>query len=576
MRANFLSRLLIAALCLVPALPASAETAREIISKAILAEESEEQEKLISTLAGHPAPEIPALLSAWKEGAIYIYDLPKSAAEDAPKDRVAITLTGTPDADGKQPALRLENQQPLRDFKGEAIKVVVADLTAAETDSNLKRAMKIVLDLASLGHPNPVVRQESVSRLSRDQNAAFLPALNARIALEQDARVKLALRETIAIINLKSEDPGVQVAAAKELGHLASISAQDSLKELQREVKEDSAVAAAIRTSLQQIETHKKWVKFYGTIFRGTSAGSVLLVAAIGLAITFGLMGVINMAHGELIAVGAYATYIVQNIFGAGLALSPFGMKLNLPGMGLTGLAYDAYFIVALPISFLAAALVGIALERGVIRFLYRRPLESLLATWGVSLVLQQIFKLVMGSNNVQVDSPAWLAGNWTLHDVQFNWNRLFVFGFSIAIIFGVWLLLTRTPLGLLIRAVMQNRSMAACMGVRTERVNMLTFGLGSGLAGLAGAFFSQIDNVGFNMGQTHIVNAFMTVVVGGVGSIVGTVVSALGIGISNETLQTLLDDPVLGKIWVLGVIILFFLWKPAGLFVTKSRSLEG
>ena len=212
----------------------------------------------------------------------------------------------------------------------------------------------------------------------------------------------------------------------------------------------------------------------------------------------------------------------------------------------------------------------------GIIKYLYRRPLESLLATWGVSLVLQQLFRLVIGSNNVQVDSPAWLSGNWTVHDVQFGWNRVFVVGFSVAIIIGIWLLLTRTPLGLLIRAVMQNRQMAACMGVRTERVNMLTFGLGSGLAGLAGAFFSQIGNVGPGLGQDHIVNAFMTVVVGGVGSLAGTVVSAVGIGVSNESAQQLLGDPVLGKVVVLGVVILFMMWKPAGIFVTKSRSLEG
>lgn len=282
------------------------------------------------------------------------------------------------------------------------------------------------------------------------------------------------------------------------------------------------------------------------------------------------------MAHGELIAVGAYTAYVVQNLFGSGLALSPFGLKIALPGMQLQGAALDGYFIVALPLSFLVAAGVGILLERGVIRFLYRRPLESLLATWGVSLVLQQLFRLTFGANNVQVYSPAWLSGHWTLFDVILGWNRLFVICFAVAIIAATWALLTKTPLGLLIRAVMQNRQMAACMGVRTERVNMLTFGFGSGLAGLAGAFLSQIGNVGPSLGQSYIVDAFMTVVVGGVGSIAGTVIGALGIGVVDQSLQQILLNPVLGKIVVLGAIILFLQWRPAGLFVTKSRSLEG
>jgi urea transport system permease protein len=218
---------------------------------------------------------------------------------------------------------------------------------------------------------------------------------------------------------------------------------------------------------------------------------------------------------------------------------------------------------------------VGIALERSVIRFLYRRPLESLLATWGVSLILQQLFKLTFGSNNVNVDSPVYLSSNWTFFDITFAWNRVFVVGFAAVIVLCVWLALTRTPLGLLIRCVMQNRTMAACMGVRTERVNMLTFGLGSGLAGLAGVFVTQLGTVGPSMGQEYIVDSFMTVVVGGVGSIFGTVVSALGIGLTDQSLQQILLSPVLGKILVLVAIILFLQWRPTGLFSARSRSLD-
>jgi urea transport system permease protein len=277
-----------------------------------------------------------------------------------------------------------------------------------------------------------------------------------------------------------------------------------------------------------------------------------------------------------MIAIGAYTTYVVQSVFGSGLPLAIFNkINVNLPGLNAQGWFYDSYFLFALPLSFLVAALCGILLERTVIRFLYRRPLESLLATWGVSLVLQQIFRLTFGANNVPVSSPSWLSGNWTVNDIIFGWNRVFVIGFAIAIVFGLTLLLKKTPLGLLIRAVMQNRGMAACMGVRTERVNMMTFALGSGLAGLAGAFLSQLGNVGPSLGQAYIVDSFMTVVVGGVGNLIGTVISALGIGMLDQSLQQILSNPVIGKILVLVGIILFLQWRPAGMFVTKSRSLE-
>jgi urea transport system permease protein len=390
------------------------------------------------------------------------------------------------------------------------------------------------------------------------------------------------LREAVALIQLKDENPQVQIAAAKELAALGSIPSQDFIKQLLVDDKDKPDVVAAADAALRSIDQHLRMVNTVGTIFHGLSTGSILLVVAIGLAITFGLMGVINMAHGELIAVGAYTTYVVQNIFGDGLHLSialPFAKNTEIPinfsGMHLTGSKLDMYFFFAVPLSFLMAALVGIVLERCVIRFLYRRPLESLLATWGVSLVLQQIFRLVFGANNVQVYSPSFLSSNWTVFDIGFGWNRIFVICFGALIILGTHLILTKTPLGLLIRAVTQNRVMASCMGVKTERVNMLTFAFGSGLAGLAGAFLSQIGNVGPSLGQSYIVDAFMTVVVGGVGNLLGTVVSALGIGVIDQSLQQVLGNPVLGKILVLIGIILFLQWRPAGIFVTKSRSLE-
>jgi urea transport system permease protein len=391
----------------------------------------------------------------------------------------------------------------------------------------------------------------------------------------------------------------VQVSALNTLKELHTLASTDFLRTALKdaETAKDKARIAAAKDALRAVESHRSKVDFIGTLFRSLSLGSILLIVALGLAITFGLMGVINMAHGEMIAIGAYTTYVIQNIFGTGLALSPFGMSIQIPGFGASGMWYQSYFLFAIPCSFITAALVGIALERSVIQFLYRRPLESLLATWGVSLLLQQMLRLTFGANNVQVSSPSYLSGNWTVDDVIFGWNRVFVIGFAGLIVLGVWLVLTRTPLGLLIRSVMQNRQMASCIGVRTERVNMLTFGLGSGLAGLAGAFLSQIGNVGPSLGQSYIVDSFMVVVVGGVGNLVGTVISGLGIGsidqfiqqyspsiagafgsvpIIGGALQNLAQDSaVFGKILVLCGIILFLQWRPAGIFVTRSRSLD-
>jgi urea transport system permease protein len=543
---------------------------RETIAKAILSTDSDEQANLIRGLAADGGPLASELLQLWKEGGIYLF-------KDAADQRVPVTLAESKDAEGKQQLLQLKDKQPLKDPTGSTMAVDASTLEVAETDSGIRKAMKDVIDMAALAHPDPKQRVKAVQKVGLEQNPAKLAILQTRQALERDSAVLAALVEAVALTQLRSSDMPSRVEACKKLGDLASIPAQDALKTVATEAEKTGQplVAAAARDALAKIAAHITVVNTVGTMFRGLSTGSILLVVAIGLAITFGLMGVINMAHGELIVVGAYTAYIVQNIFGKGLALSPLGFSITLPGLGYTGSAYDAYFLAAIPLSFLTAAVVGILLERCVIQFLYRRPLESLLATWGVSLVLQQVFRLVFGANNVQVDSPAWLSGNWLVNDIIFGWNRVFVIGFAILIIMAIWAALNKTSLGQLIRAVMQNRNMAACMGVRTERVNMLTFGLGSGLAGLAGAFLSQIDNVGPGLGQKYIVDSFMTVVVGGVGNIIGTVVSALGIGVVDQTLQQVLGNPVLGKILVLGGIILFLQWRPAGIFVTRSRSLE-
>ncbi|HEY8995063.1 MAG TPA: urea ABC transporter permease subunit UrtB, partial [Lacunisphaera sp.] len=524
---------------------------------------------LIASLAGQGDEIIPELLAAWRSDAIFLYTNDSGV--------VPVQLVGDKDAAGAQAAVRVDDGRPLQDAKGQPLRLVGSDFKTADHTSALRRAMKAVLDLVDLASVNPAKRLQAVQTIGQAQDAAKLPVLESRVRVETDPLIIRALREAIALIRLKDAKDEEKLAALAELKALHTLSSADFIKKTLQEAEtaRNAPVIAAAKAAARAVEEHRSYVDFFGTIFRGLSLGSILLVLALGLAITFGLMGVINMAHGEMIAVGAYTTYLVQNIFGAGIVIPFFGLSVGIPGLNLTGWMYQCYFVAAVPLSFLMAAVVGIGLERSIIQWLYRRPLESLLATWGVSVVLQQVFKLMFGSNNVQVSSPTYLSGNWTVNDIIFGWNRVFVIGFALMIVLGVWLVLTRTSLGLLIRAVMQNRGMASCMGVRTERVNMLTFGLGSGLAGLAGAFLSQIGNVGPSMGQNYIVDCFMTVVVGGVGNLPGTVISAFGIGLADQSLQQILLDPVIGKIVVLLCIILFLQWRPAGIFVTRSRSLD-
>ena len=557
-------------LLLLLALPVRAEDSpatRQLLCKAILSE-GPEQTRLVYSLADTNSDLVRRVLVAWPNDGVFLID-------NGNGQKIPVMLEDAQDASGKQKAVRIDTGGYLTDATGKQEAYFANDLESVDADMRLKKAIKDTLELMTLNDPDPEARRSSVMKLGMLQNHAYLAILEARIPKETDLRVKEALSQAIAIIQLKDPDPAVQIAAIRKLGEIASIPAQDVLTAVVNNSASTPEEAAAARNSLSLIGSHISRVEFFGTLFRGLSLGSILLVVALGLAITFGLMGVINMAHGELIAVGAYTCYVVENVFGPGLWLSPFGVSFHIPGLNRGGWQYQTYFLFAIPAAFLAAAVVGIILECFVIRFLYRRPLESLLATWGVSLILQQSFRLVFGAANVQVNSPSWLSGNFTVSDVILGYNRLFVIGFAVLIVIFTWLLLTRTPLGLLIRAVMQNRNMAACMGVRTERVNMLTFGFGSGLAGLAGAFLSQIGNVGPSLGQNYIVDAFMTVVVGGVGNLFGTVYSALGIGTLDETLQQVFGSPVVGKITVLVCIILFLQWRPSGLFATRGRGLE-
>ena len=315
---------------------------------------------------------------------------------------------------------------------------------------------------------------------------------------------------------------------------------------------------AALQKSLGAVEARLAWGDRLGAIFSGISLGSILLLVALGLAITYGLMGVINMAHGELMMIGAYATYMVQVMF-----------QKYLPG------AFDWYLLAAVPVAFMTSALVGAALERSVIRFLYGRPLETLLATWGISLMLMQLVRTLFGAQNVGVENPSWMSGGvQLLGNLSLPYNRLIIVAFAVAVLAGVWFLIEKTRLGLFVRGVTQNRPIASCMGVNTARIDTYAFALGSGIAGLAGCALSQVGNVGPDLGQGYIVDSFMVVVLGGVGQLAGTVYAAMGLGILNKFLEGW-TGAVLAKIAVLVFIIVFIQKRPQGIFAMKGRSAE-
>ncbi|MDX2111354.1 MAG: urea ABC transporter permease subunit UrtB [Verrucomicrobiota bacterium] len=538
-------------------LQAGVAESHEKLLAAILAP-AENQPDAIRALIGVEDPAIVPTLTAWRQGELFVHETENGT-------RTPFLLGTEANEDGALPGRDLFTGKSLVGPDGKNLYFQGWELTALDTTANIRRSITRVIELAGISDVSATVRASSVEKLGQSQNGDYLPVLKLRLDKEQDPVVRPVLLNAIAMIELKVGEEAERLAAIKTLAAAHSLSGVSQFKEmLAQEDKKPRTfspkVVDALRHAVITIEHYWYWVNFYGNIFRGISLGSVLLVMALGLAITFGLMGVINMAHGELMVVGAYATFLTQNLF-----IKLFGMEST---------AFSWYFLVAIPVAFGAASFVGLLLERTIIQFLYKRPLESLLATWGVSLALQQAFRLFFGPANVQINAPFYLQGNFVVHDIIFAYNRVFVVGFAVLVVFAAWLLMNRTPAGLMIRAVMQNRPMASCMGIRTQRVNMLTFAFGSGLAGVAGACLTQLGNVGPSLGQTHIVDCFMVVVAGGVGNILGTVAAALGIGTFDQLLQPVLGA-VLGKIIVLVMIILFLQWRPGGLFPTRSRSLD-
>jgi len=427
-------------------------------------------------------------------------------------------------------------------------------------NNRVRRELGSAIAALKLTSPDRATRLEAAQTLQSGADEEMLPAIQRALGREQDPQIKALLTLTQATVQLGSPDKGTRIAAIRALAESRDPNTKTLLLPLLEKkggefAEPDSDVRAEAELSLRAIDSRLSTGEMVGRIFSGISLGSVLLLAALGLAITYGLMGVINMAHGELMMIGAYATYVIQNLF-----------RSHLPG------AFDGYLVAAVPVAFAASALVGMALERSVIRFLYGRPLETLLATWGISLILIQTMRTLFGAQNVQVENPAWMSGGIHLFsNLVLPWSRIVIIGFAAAVVALIAGLLTRTRLGLFVRGVTQNRAMASCLGVPTGRVDTYAFGLGSGIAGLAGCALSQIGNVGPDLGQSYIVDSFMVVVLGGVGQLAGTVYAAMGLGIVNKFLEGW-AGAVVAKIAILVFIIVFIQKRPQGLFALKGR----
>jgi urea transport system permease protein len=436
---------------------------------------------------------------------------------------------------------------------GEAEK---GELTKIKVNNALRRAIRDVVGTLTLGSPDRAVRLAAVNTMLQRPDASAIEALDTAIAEESDPAVRKRMEEARASAVLVSELPqGEKLAALATLGTLGSRAALSLLTGF--EAQADGELKAQAARAMAKIQGTLATWNAAQNVWYGISLGSVLLLAAIGLAITFGVMGVINMAHGEMVMIGAYTTFVVQE-----------AIRTAAPGL------FDWSLAIALPLAFLSAGAVGIAIERGVIRFLYGRPLETLLATWGVSLILQQSVRTIFGPTNQEVGNPSWMSGGFELGQMAITWNRFWIVMFSLTVFATLLWVFNRTSMGLHMRAVTQNRRMASSMGIRTAWVDAFTFGLGSGIAGIAGVALSQIGNVSPNLGQGYIVDSFLVVVFGGVGNLWGTLLGAFSLGIVNKFLEPY-AGAVLGKIIVLVFIILFIQRRPRGLFAPRGRAVE-
>jgi urea transport system permease protein len=501
--------------------------------------------------------------------------LPKLAADsfsDTADAIAAITASGHPDAEAvvsgigagrvlfdpatKSVYLRAADGSTKNLATG-ATEPAPATARAVRQNNRVRTMVDASLGTLRLMSPDPQKRLAAAGAVFKTRDVSALKLIDEALAKETDTRVKKVLAEARAAILIAAPNTSDKdrIAAIQTIGAKGDNDALSLLRSVPANASADvkAATAAAINT----VERSLAFWEVGQNVWYGLSLGSVLLLAAIGLAITFGVMGVINMAHGEMVMIGAYVTFMVQEV-----------IRQNYPGM------FDYSLAIALPLAFLIAGFIGVLIERGIIRFLYGRPLETLLATWGLSLILQQAVRTAFGPTNREVGAPSWMSGAFELGGLAITYNRLWIIVFSMSVFVALLFVLRYTRFGLEMRAVTQNRRMASSMGIKTSYVDALTFGLGSGIAGIAGVALSQIDNVSPNLGQGYIIDSFLVVVFGGVGNLFGTLIAALSLGIANKFLEPFVGA-VLGKIVILVLIIIFIQKKPRGMFALKGRAVE-
>ena len=440
---------------------------------------------------------------------------------------------------------------------GNALNPVPVGGEPVRLNNRLRGVVAAAIGSMTLKSPIPQKRIESANSVFKSQDVTLLPLLDEVLAVEIDPKVKKVFVEARAALVLTNKETSEadKVQAVQMVATRSSVDGMALLKQVR--VGASEPLKVLLDQAIADMERRQQRIEMARTLWFGISLGSVLLLAAIGLAITFGVMGIINMAHGEMVMIGAYTTFVVQEL-----------IRTKAPAL------FDWSLPIAIPAAFLVAGALGVLIERGVIRFLYGRPLETLLATFGVSLILQQAVRTWFGPTNREVGAPSYMSGSFDMMGLEVTSGRVWILVFSLAVFAVLLLVLKATPLGLQMRAVTQNRRMASAMGIRTRFVDAMTFGLGSGIAGIAGVALSQIDNVGPNLGQSYIIDSFMVVVFGGVGNLWGTLLGAFTLGIANKFLEPFFGA-VLGKIMILVLLILFIQKRPRGLFALKGRAVE-
>ena len=530
-RSDTMKRLFLTFLLWLAALPALAALDPALV-KQLAAEDSDVQVAAIRQLGASAAPEATKLLQAMADDGL-------------------LTANGA--------LFVLDGDKALDAATGAAITPTPESYESVTVNNRLRSELANALAAMKLFDPDRAVRLAAAKELQTNATLEMVPVLAKALEKESDGPIKALLKQAHAQASLASPEVALRLAAVRALAESASPGTRSLLLPLLEAANEpDASVRQAANQSIQAIESRLFVGDLLGQMFTGLSLGSILLLAALGLAITYGVMGVINMAHGELLMVGAYATYFMQTLF-----------RAYLPDY------VDFYVLAAIPVAFVTAALVGMLLERTVIRRLYGRPLETLLATWGLSLILIQAARVLFGAQNVEVANPEWMSGGVeVMPGLVLPWNRIVIIGFTLFVLGLMAVLMQKTRLGLFVRAVTQNRPMAGCVGVHTARVDTLAFGLGAGIAGLGGVALSQIANVGPDMGQGYIVDSFMVVVLGGVGQLAGAVWAALGLGVVTKFLEGW-AGAVIAKIVVLVIIIVFIQKRPQGLFALKGRFVE-